>query len=177
MDKMEEAYNATHWIRPWGRKKCSGPTWLMALPVITTSGCRYHLTASWQLFQGSDNNDLLERVLAYIKTQTENPKFPESGFSLDKIMHLYINFHRLVLTQRSSCTELPEWIQNKKAVINPQNKDEEYFKWAVIGVLHYEEIPPRWNPPWRGEGAYQTKRFSPQCIKKWSSLERCGYVW
>ena len=51
-----------------------------------------------QFFQGSDNNDLIECMLAYINAQTENPKFPESGFSLDKIIHLYINFHRLVLT-------------------------------------------------------------------------------
>ena len=35
-------------------------------------------------FQGSDSNDLIERMLGYIKAQTENPKFPESGFSLDK---------------------------------------------------------------------------------------------
>ena len=45
-----------------------------------------------------------------------------------------------MLTRGSSYTELPEWIQNEKAVINPQNKDEECFKWAVIGVLHHEEI-------------------------------------
>ena len=38
-----------------------------------------------QFFQGNDNNDLIERMLAYIKTQTESPKFPESGFPLDKI--------------------------------------------------------------------------------------------
>ena len=52
-----------------------------------------------KFFQGSDNNDyLIERILAYIKAQTENLKFPESVFTLDKIMHLYTNFHRLVLT-------------------------------------------------------------------------------
>ena len=79
-------------------------------------------------------------MLAHIKTQTENPKFPESGFSLDKIMHLYINFHRLPLTRGSSYTELPGWIKSKKAVINPQNKDEECFKWAVVTALHHEEI-------------------------------------
>ena len=48
-----------------------------------------------QFCQGSNNNDLIERMLAYIKAQTENPKFPESGFSLDEIMHLYINFHKV----------------------------------------------------------------------------------
>ena len=45
-----------------------------------------------------------------------------------------------MLTRGSSYIELPEWIQNEKVVINPQNKDEECFKWAVIGVLHHEEI-------------------------------------
>ena len=85
-------------------------------------------------------NDLIERMLAYIKAQTENPKFPESGFTLDKIMHLYINFHKLVLTRGSSYIELPEWIKSKKAVINRQNKDEECFKWAVIAALHHEVI-------------------------------------
>ena len=52
-----------------------------------------------EFFEASDINDLIQCMLAYIKAQTENPKFPESGFTLDKIMHLYINFHRLVLTR------------------------------------------------------------------------------
>ena len=41
-----------------------------------------------EFFEGSDINNLIQRMLAHIKTQTENPKFPESGFSLDKIMQL-----------------------------------------------------------------------------------------
>ena len=79
-------------------------------------------------------------MLAYIKAQTEKPKFPESGFTLGKIMHLYLNFHKLVLIRGGSYIELPEWIKSKKAVINPQNKDEECFKWAVIAALHHEDI-------------------------------------
>ena len=37
-----------------------------------------------EFFEASDINDLIQRVLAYIKAQTENPKFPESCFTLDK---------------------------------------------------------------------------------------------
>ena len=59
-----------------------------------------------------DMSDLIERMLAYIKAQTENPKFRESGFTLDKIMHLYINFHKLVLTRGSSYTDLPKSIKS-----------------------------------------------------------------
>ena len=81
-----------------------------------------------EFLDASDINNLIERMLAYIKTQTENPKFPESGFTLDKIMHFYINFHRLALTRGGSYIELPKWIKSKKAVINRQNKDEECFK-------------------------------------------------
>ena len=93
-----------------------------------------------EFFEGSDINDLIQRMLAYIKTQVENPRMPESGFSLDKIKHLCINFHRLALTQGSSYTELPKWTKSKKVVINPQNKDEECFKWAFIAALRHEEI-------------------------------------
>ena len=92
-----------------------------------------------EFFNASDINDLVQRMLAYIKAQTENPKFPESGFTLDKIIHLYINFHKLALTRGSSYIELPKWIKSKKVVINPQNKDEECFKWAVIAALHHNE--------------------------------------
>ena len=93
-----------------------------------------------EFFEGSDINKLIERMLAHIKAQTENPKFRENGFTLDKIMHLYINVHRLVLTVGSSYTELQGWIKNKKAVINPQNRDEECFKWVVTGALHHKDI-------------------------------------
>ena len=56
------------------------------------------------------------------------------------MMHLYINFHKLALTRGGSYTELPKWLKSKKAVINPQNKDEECFKRAIIAALHHEEI-------------------------------------
>ena len=81
-----------------------------------------------EFFQGGDINDLIQRTLAHTKTQVENPRMPESGFSLGKIMHLYISFHRLALTWGSSYTELPKWLNCKKAVTNPQSKDEESFK-------------------------------------------------
>ena len=86
-----------------------------------------------EIFQGSNIEEILEQMFAYIKTQTENPKFPKSGFTLDSIIHLDISFHELQLTRGSSYIELPAWIANKKAVINPRNEeDEECFKWAVL---------------------------------------------
>ena len=94
-----------------------------------------------EIFQGSNIDEILEKMFTYIKTQIENPALPKSGFTLDSIMHLDISFHELQLTRGSTYINLPAWIANKKAVINPQNqKDEECFKWAVIAALHHEEI-------------------------------------
>ena len=93
-----------------------------------------------EFFDASYISDLIERMLPHIKAQTENPKFSETGFTRDKIMHLYINFHRLALTRGGSYTELLKWIKSKKAMINPQNKDEEGLKWAVITALHHKDI-------------------------------------
>ena len=81
-----------------------------------------------EFFEGCHINDLIQRMLAHIKTEVENPRMPESGFSLDKIMHLHINFHRLALIRGSSYIKLPKLIKSKKAVINLQNKNEECFK-------------------------------------------------
>ena len=129
-----------------------------------------------EFFDASDINDLIERMLAYIKAQTENTKLPESGFTLDKIMHLYINFHRLVLTWGSSYTELPKWIKSKKAVINSQNKDEKCFKWVTIAALHHEEIkhhPERISLLRPYENQYNWKGLEfPVSIKKIDEFEK-----
>ena len=55
-----------------------------------------------EIFQGSDIEEILEQMFAYIKTGIENPALPKSGFTLDSIMHLDISFHELQLTQGSS---------------------------------------------------------------------------
>ena len=128
-----------------------------------------------EFFEGSDISHLIQRMLAHIEAQTENPQFPESGFTLDKLMHLYINFDRLVLTRGNSYIELPEW-KSKKAVINPQNKDDECFKWAVIGALHHENIkhhPERISLLRSYEKQYSWKGLEfPVSIKKIDKFEK-----
>ena len=46
---------------------------------------------------GSDTEEPLLCVFLHIKTQEENPHLPVIGFTLDQIMHLHINFHKLPL--------------------------------------------------------------------------------
>ena len=71
---------------------------------------------------------------------------------------------------------LPEWIAKKKAVINPQNKDEECFKWAVIEALRQEEIkhhPERISLLRPYENQYNWKGLEfPVSIKKIDKFEK-----
>ena len=40
-----------------------------------------------ELFEGSDINDLIQRTLTHIKTQTENSKFPERKCAADIFLY------------------------------------------------------------------------------------------
>lgn len=55
-----------------------------------------------------NTDKLIQRVFAQIKTQVENLRMSESGFTLDQIINLQINFCQLALTQGTFYIELPE---------------------------------------------------------------------
>ena len=67
-------------------------------------------------------------MIANMKFQIENPALLNSRFVFDEVLYLDNNFHRLNLTKGSSYLPLPDFIAKRKAVINPQNGDEECFK-------------------------------------------------
>ena len=91
--------------------------------------------------QGSDFNEVLDGMFIHMKKQIEHPAFLESGFVLEKILYLDISFSKLILTRASFYLPLPDWIAKKKAVINPNNENDEYcFKWTITAALNYEEI-------------------------------------
>ena len=49
--------------------------------------------------------------------------------------------HRVRLRRGGSYIKSPEWLANKKATINPENKnDDECLRWSTISALNYNEI-------------------------------------
>ena len=43
-------------------------------------------------------------------------------------------------TKGSSYIPLPDWISNKKAIVNIKNKDEKCFLWSILRYLHPKQI-------------------------------------
>ena len=42
-------------------------------------------------------------------------------------------------TKRSTYIPLPDWITNKTAIVNIENKDEKCFLWCILRYLHPKE--------------------------------------
>ena len=80
-------------------------------------------------------------MIVHMKTQIKNPVLLNSRFRFDDVLFLDANFHWLNLTKGSSYLPLPDWIVKKRAIINPQNNDEECFKWAVLAASEIGKNP------------------------------------
>ena len=92
------------------------------------------------VYRGSDLDQIVDGKIANMKFQIENPALLNSRFVFDEVLYLDVNFHQLNLTRGSFYLPLPDFIAKRKAVINPQNGDEECFKWAIIGVDKWMDI-------------------------------------
>ena len=89
--------------------------------------------------EGSNIGGLMQHMFAQIKTQVENSQMPEINFTLYKIMHLHINFHKLELMEDSAHIKLTERIVKTKAAVNPKNNGQQCVKQTAIAELYHEE--------------------------------------
>ena len=64
-----------------------------------------------------------------------------NAFVFDYVHLLYYKCHKINPICGGSYTNSPDWINNKKAIINPINKKQnKCFEYAVTVVLNHEEI-------------------------------------
>ena len=57
---------------------------------------------------------------------------------------MYYKCHKVTFGRGGSDIDSPDWRKKKKETINPKNKDDKCFQYAVTVALNYEEI--KWNP-------------------------------
>ena len=92
------------------------------------------------VYRGSDLGQTVNGMIAKMKTDIENPALLNTRFVFDEALYIDVNFHQLNLMRGSSYLLLPDYIANRKAVINPRNDDEECFKWSVIAADRWMDI-------------------------------------
>ena len=86
------------------------------------------------VYRGSETDQIVDRMIANMKFQIENPALLNSRFVFDEFLYLDVNFHQLNLTRGSSYLPLPDWLARKKVIVNPHNDNKECFKWSVIAA-------------------------------------------
>ena len=65
-----------------------------------------------------------------------------SEFHFDVVNLLHYDLNKISLDRGGSHIDSPEWIKNKKATINPQNKtDDKCFQYALTVALNHEKTP------------------------------------
>ena len=63
-----------------------------------------------------------------------------SDFVFESVELVDYKVHRVRLRRGGSYIKSPEWLANKKATINPKNKnDDECLRWSTIPALNYIE--------------------------------------
>ena len=50
---------------------------------------------------------------------------------------MYYKCHKVNFRHEGSSIDSPNWIKKKKATINPENKDDKCFHYAVTVLLNY----------------------------------------
>ncbi|KAE9543171.1 hypothetical protein AGLY_003082 [Aphis glycines] len=100
--------------------------------VPNSSENRAFKTSAVEIYPDSDIRTIVER--AYIKLMKEEEEYKSrgSGFTLESIDGLLLAVYKYMPMGGSSYIQLPEFIERKRGTINPQNVDQECFKWAIL---------------------------------------------
>ena len=99
-----------------------------------------------------------------------------SNFIFESVKILYYHIHKINLKRGKSYIKSLEWILNKRATINPKNKDNKRFQYAIKAALNYQKIgnhPERISNIKPFIDQYNWKGIDfPAGIKEWKKFEQ-----
>ena len=111
----------------------------------------YSKSDNFEIMMGVDTNEIIKNLFNSILQRYQKglqELMRGSDFVFDYVESLSYIFHKIDIKRSGSYIEAPKWIKNKKATINPQNKDDKCFQYAVTIALNYDRIekhPERLN--------------------------------
>jgi len=113
--------------------------------VVNSFENRAFKTSAVEIFPESDIGMIIER--AYVKLLKEKDDYigRGSGFTLESIDGLLLAVYKYTPMGGSSYIQLPEYIDRKRGTINPQNTDQECFKWAILARHVTENLVDRYK--------------------------------
>ena len=98
----------------------------------------YSASKPVEIFVGSDTENaidtLFNTILNRMQQSMETSNERGSEFIHESVALLYYYFQRIDIIRAESYIMSPDWIESKKATINPKNeKGNKCFQWSVSG--------------------------------------------
>ena len=84
--------------------------------------------------QGSDTDNIIKEIFksSLHNYQEQLQIIKGSDFVFECVDLMAYKLHRVRLRRGGSYIKSPEWLENKKAIINPKNEsDDECLRWAM----------------------------------------------
>ena len=89
--------------------------------------------------KSTDVEKLIGKCVKKIIEDLESYQKNGSGWYFKEVVQLEIHTVEFNPMKGSSYIPLPDWITNKKAIVNIQNKDEKCFLWCILRYLYPRE--------------------------------------
>ena len=90
---------------------------------------------------GNETDDIENLLKSFLNNYQEEALLRNgSGFVFKSVDLLPYNVHKTSLKRGKSYIKSPEWLINKRATINPKNKDNKCFQYSVTVALNHQNI-------------------------------------
>ena len=126
------------------------------------------------IMRGKDTDNIIRNIFwSFLRNYQEELKIiKRSDFVFESAELMDYKPHRVRLRRGGLYVNSPEWLANKKATINPKNKnDYECLRWSIISALSYNEIMKKEFENIFKKFKHEDKDFS--CHQKnWKNFEQ-----
>ena len=105
----------------------------------------YSKSDNVEVIHAVDTNGVIDELFDTFLNRYQDgleTKMTGSSYFFEKVDLLEYHFHKVTLKRGSSYIPSPEWMNNKKSTINPQNtEDKNCFQYSIVAMLNYQTIP------------------------------------
>jgi hypothetical protein len=100
--------------------------------VENSSENRAFKTSAREIYEASNFEAIVDDSFTKLLAEEETYCSRGSGFTLQSIDGLLLGVYKYTPMSGSSYIELPKSIADKRAIIHPENNDQQCFKWAIL---------------------------------------------
>ena len=96
-----------------------------------------------EIMMGNETDEIIKELFkSHLQKYQEGLEESMKGneFVFDSVDLLHYKLYKISLNRGGSYIDSPEWLKKKKATVNPKNKDDKCFQYALTVALNYQNI-------------------------------------